>query len=65
MKEIHVEIEGNKAKLFTPYDKKFVRKIKSVSNAQWNAGERCWVIDQSSLEVARNVMRDVCQLTHD
>lgn len=58
MFEIKVKVSDGKAAIYSPYNKSFVTRIK-VLGAKWDADARCWVVDESALEEAREVMREV------
>ena len=54
-----IEIRGNAAYLFTPYNPTFVKKIKAIGGAKWDGSERCWKIPASAVNTARSIMMDV------
>lgn len=58
MFDIKVKVYDGKAAIHSPYNGSFVSKIKLLG-AKWFADGRCWVIDESALEDARAVMREV------
>lgn len=35
------------------------KRIKKFSDARWNSGERCWTIDESNLDAARVIMKEI------
>lgn len=45
--------------LYTPYNPEFVKRIKKFSDARWNSGEKCWTIDESNLDAARVIMKEI------
>lgn len=55
--KIRVNIDNDKAAVYTPYNRTFVQKIKTIGGARWN-GE-AWVIPANALDVCRNIMKDV------
>ena len=59
MSEIEVKIRDDKAMLYTPYNPEFVKSIKKFSDARWNSGEKCWTIDESNLDAARVIMKEI------
>lgn len=59
MSEIEVKIRDDKAMLYTPYNPEFVKRIKKFSDARWNSGEKCWTIDESNLDAARVIMKEI------
>ena len=59
MTDIKVEIKNGKANLYTPYNADFVKAIKALGGARWNASSRCWTISESMLPQARKIMMDV------
>lgn len=56
--EIRVEIEDGKAKLYTPYNKDFIEKIKGFGG-KWDGRARAWTVDEEVLDTAREIMSDV------
>lgn len=58
MQEFSIEMQGNKAVLYTPYNTDFVKKIK-LAGAKWDDGRKAWVIDDDKLDIAKNIMREV------
>ena len=59
MSEIEVKIRDDKAMLYTPYNPEFVKRIKKFSDARWNSCEKCWTIDESNLDAARVIMKEI------
>lgn len=56
---IKIEIEDGRANLFTPYNPDFVKKIKGIGGAKWNASEKCWGIPEAAVDAAREIMQEV------
>lgn len=51
---------GENIKIYTPYSKDFVKEIKSrVGGAKWNSDDSCWIASLDSIEIVREIMRDV------
>ena len=59
MTDIKVTIKDGKAELYTPYNADFVKAIKALGGAKWNASKRCWTISEDMLPQAREIMMDV------
>lgn len=56
--KIKTEKDGNKVRIFTPYNSDFVKRVKLLCG-KWNADKRCWVIPELALEDAREAMREI------
>lgn len=65
MAEIRVEVNGGKADLYTPYSADFVKAIKALGGARWNASKRCWTISEDMLPQARAIMMEVYGYTDE
>ena len=59
MTGIKVAVKDGKAELYTPYNADFVKAIKALGGARWNASKRCWTISEDMLTQAREIMMDV------
>ena len=59
MTDIKVAVKDGKAELYTPYNADFVKAIKALGGARWNASKRCWTISEDMLTQAREIMMDV------
>lgn len=59
MTDIKVTVKDGKAELYTPYSADFVKAIKALGGARWNASKRCWTISEDMLPQAREIMMDV------
>lgn len=55
---IKIEIEKEKAVIFTPFEPNFISKIKGIGGARWNSERKAWVIPVSALEAARAILRE-------
>lgn len=65
MTDIKVTIKDGKAELYTPYNADFVKAIKALGGARWNASKRCWTISEDMLTQAREIMMDVYGYTDE
>lgn len=65
MAEIRVEVNGGKADLYTPYSADFVKAIKALGGARWNASKRCWTISEDMLPKARAIMMEMYGYTDE
>lgn len=54
-----ITVENTRAKVYTPYNKEFVAKIKLIGGAKWEAAEKCRSIPKEEIETARAYMVDV------
>lgn len=59
MRSIKIEMAGEKANLYTPYNSEFVKAIKGVGGARWNRDKRAWTIPAESIDVAREIMERI------
>lgn len=58
MNGIKIEVDGDKAALYTPYNDEFVSKVKNIGG-KWNGSKKVWVIDKEAVDVVREIMLDV------
>ncbi len=65
MTDIKVTIKDGKASLYTPYNADFVKAIKALGGARWNASSRCWTISENMLPQARKIMMDIYGYTDE
>lgn len=59
MAAMKITVEDGTAKVFTPYNPEFVRRIKTVGRAKWNGSEKCWQVSDQAVEAVREIMMDV------
>lgn len=59
MCSIKVEMCGEKANVYTPYNSEFVKAIKGIGGARWNRDKRAWSIPAESVDVAREIMERI------
>lgn len=59
MSTMKIKIEDGTAKVFTPYNPEFVRRIKTVGKAKWNGSEKCWQVSELAVEAVREIMMEV------
>lgn len=52
-----INIIGNLAEVYTPYNSDFVRRIKNIGGAHWNG--KCWTIPAETIDTCREIMRIV------
>jgi hypothetical protein len=53
-----IQISGQNADVFTPYNAEFVRRIKNAGG-RWNGSSKCWTVPASAVDAVREIMRDV------
>lgn len=51
--------ENGLAQVYTPYNKDFVAKIKTIGGAKWNGWEKCWTVPESEINTVRRFMLEV------
>ena len=56
---IKIEVNGDIAELYTPYNQDFVNKIKGIGGAKWISSKKCWSIPSAAADAAREIMRSV------
>lgn len=54
---IRIEIKGNKAYIYTPYNKEFIKRVKMIGDASWRGG--AWVTDKVFVPAIRELLKDV------
>lgn len=58
MESIKITTNGNKAQLYTPYNRDYIAQVKMIG-ARWDAAAKCWTIDAQKIDDARAIMRKV------
>lgn len=56
---MRIETKDGKAYIYTPYNSKFVQKIKRVSSAKWDPKHGAWVVNVEYVPAVRKIMADV------
>lgn len=59
MNSIKIEIKGNKALIYTPYNKKFVEKIHNIGSSKWHARNRAWGVDIDDVEEVQSILKEI------
>lgn len=59
MSEIKIEVKDSLAKIYTPFNSEFVRKIKNVGGSRWDSLERCWCFPTDMVDAVREICRSV------
>lgn len=55
-----IKVNGDRALVYTPYNRDFVSRIKSsVGGSRWDAEARAWSIPSASADAVREIMRSV------
>lgn len=49
----------DKAHILTPYNYEFVKKIKRIRGARWDAEDKAWVVNAEYISAVREIMCDV------
>ena len=52
-----IAIEQEQALLYTPYNPDFVRRVKTIGGARWDAKNRVWRIPVEAVDQARQIMK--------
>ena len=52
-------IKNGMANVYTPYNPYFVNAIKGIGKATWNREKKCWVIPETAIDAAREIMINV------
>lgn len=56
---LKIKIENGIAKICTPYNPEFVKRIKMIGNARWLGPEKCWCVPEDAVEAVRELMEDI------
>lgn len=54
-----INIIGNLAEVYTPYNSDFVRRIKNIGGTRWDGKRKCWTIPAESIDACREIMKIV------
>lgn len=54
-----IEVNGNMATIYTPYNANFVSAIKKVGGAKWQSDKKAWAVPTAAVEAVREIMRNV------
>ena len=54
-----IEINGESAIVWTPYNADFVRRIKTIGGARWDASQKAWKIPANTIDDCRAIMQEV------
>lgn len=52
-----IVVENGKARVYTPYNKEFVKAIKNIGQAKWQDG--AWVVPANMVDAVRAIMMDI------
>lgn len=47
------------ARVYTPYNSEFVRRIKNIGGARWDGSAKCWTIPADAVQECRKIMTAV------
>ena len=56
---MQIKVENGVAKVFTPYNSRFVSLIKNIGGRRWNSSEQCWTVPESEIDTVRKYMMEV------
>lgn len=56
---MEIVIKNGMANVYTPYNPYFVNAIKGIGKATWNREKKCWVIPETAIDAAREIMINV------
>lgn len=60
MKKFRIDrTEENTIEVFTPYNKRFVKRLKNFGDRKWNDEKKCWVVPADSISEVRQLMLEV------
>lgn len=54
-----IEIANGRAYVYTPYNPAFVKAIKGIGGAKWDAVKQCWSVPDTTVSAVRMIMEDV------
>lgn len=58
MERFEIKVNDGNCKIYTPYNKDFIAKLKLLGG-RWDASASCWTISQRCIEEVREAMREV------
>lgn len=58
MERFEIKVNDGNCKIYTPYNKDFIAKLKLLGG-RWDAPGSCWTISQRCIEEVRSAMREV------
>lgn len=56
---IKIETVNGTARIFTPYNAEFVKKIKNVGGRKWDSSQNCWTVPETEIDTVRDYMMEV------
>lgn len=56
MNEIRISFENGRACIHSPYNADYVKSIKKIGGARWNAEDRCWCVPEHMVSAAREIL---------
>lgn len=56
---MRIEINGDMASVFTPYNAEFVKAMRMISGARWDRMIKCWNIPSQAVNAVREIMMRV------
>lgn len=54
-----IEITGEFANVFTAYNPDFVKQIKTIGGARWDAAQKAWKVPANTVDDVRSIMQEV------
>lgn len=54
-----INVTGEIAEVYTPYNRDFVCRIKNIGSAHWDSKQKCWSIPVDAVDSCREIMREV------
>lgn len=54
-----IEVNNNKALVFTPYNADFVKKVKLIGGAKWDSTKKAWSVPATAVNQVREIMQEV------
>lgn len=56
---LKIEMEGNRANLYVPYNQDFIERLKHIAGRRWDPARKLWSIPAASLPDCRQIMEEV------
>lgn len=58
MSDLKIEVSGETASVYSPYNAEFVQKMRRIGGAKWNRGQACWDVPAHAVSAVRLIMKE-------
>lgn len=59
MSKIRVDISGDTASVYTPYNTDFVSAVRRIGGSRWDRSRKCWEFPAQAIDAVRLIMKEV------